>query len=296
MADDFDRAVSGPRDWSQALSALPAETAPTDAWSRLSGTLDAPSVTTRSHARRPLRVAWYAVAAAVAAMAAAPLINRSGDSASPSPSTVPIAETAAPSAVPPHAHERPGASDATAAAVRRNEVTSAPQTAAVPAAVDTPRRRSAVRHGTAPAASASQDAREIAAASPDETRAADGPSQPLTGASTGTGHVPVAARAGTASDPLLPLYTEAAQLEALVALARDDRVASASGAVLTGELGARIGVIDALLAQPGLSSDERASLWRQRVATLRQLAGVESTERWLAAQGETYGDALVRVD
>lgn len=106
----------------------------------------------------------------------------------------------------------------------------------------------------------------------------------------------LATNATATPDPLTPLYAESAQLEALVALARDDRVASASGAVLTGEIGARVGAIDVLLQQPDLSGDERASLWHQRVEALRQLAGVESTERWLALHGKAFGDALVRVD
>ncbi|HEY0503600.1 MAG TPA: hypothetical protein VGD42_08900 [Lysobacter sp.] len=105
-----------------------------------------------------------------------------------------------------------------------------------------------------------------------------------------------AVAATTPVDPLPRLYAESAQLEALVALARDDRVASASGAVLTGELDARIGLIDAALSQSDLSPAQRSALWRQRIDALRELAGVESTERWLAAQGERLDGALVRVD
>ena len=98
------------------------------------------------------------------------------------------------------------------------------------------------------------------------------------------------------ADPLPQLYAESAQLEALVVLARDDRVASASGAVLAGELDTRIGLIDAALSQADPSPAQRRALWQQRVDALRELAGVESTERWLASHGERLDGALVRVD
>jgi hypothetical protein len=98
------------------------------------------------------------------------------------------------------------------------------------------------------------------------------------------------------TDPLQPLYTESAQLEALLALTRDDRVGSATGAALSDALVDRLASVDAALAQSGLPDAQRAALWRERVATLRQLAGVESTERWLAMHGRAYGDAFVRVD
>lgn len=97
-------------------------------------------------------------------------------------------------------------------------------------------------------------------------------------------------------DPLQPLYTESAQLEALLALTRDDRVGSATGAALSDALVDRLASVDAALAQSGLPDAQRAALWRERIATLRQLAGVESTERWLAMHGRAYGDAFVRVD
>jgi len=45
-----------------------------------------------------------------------------------------------------------------------------------------------------------------------------------------------------------------------------------------------------------LPLDQREALWRERVRTLRDLAGVETTQLWLAAQGERYDGALVSVD
>ncbi|KRB02646.1 hypothetical protein [Lysobacter sp. Root690] len=92
------------------------------------------------------------------------------------------------------------------------------------------------------------------------------------------------------------LQAQSAQLEALIAASRDDRVASATAAVMSSELDQRLGLIDATLIAAPLPASQRLSLWQQRVGTLRALAGVESTQRWFAAQGERYDDALVRVD
>lgn len=90
---------------------------------------------------------------------------------------------------------------------------------------------------------------------------------------------------------LYTLYAESAQLEALLAFARDDRVASAGAALLADELEARIAAIDASLAQPGLDDAGRERLWQARVDALRQAAGFESTQRLLASQG--YTDVLL---
>lgn len=92
------------------------------------------------------------------------------------------------------------------------------------------------------------------------------------------------------------LQAQSAQLEALIAASRDDRVANATAAVMSSELDQRLGLIDATLISAPLPASQRLSLWQQRVGTLRALAGVESTQRWFAAQGERYDDALVRVD
>lgn len=298
MTDDFDRGTAGPRDWSQAFATLPMEAAPADAWSRVAAVLDEPPADagSRMGARRPSRAAWYAMAAAVAAVAVIPLTDWSRGPVSPPLSKVPVATAAAPSATP--APARPAAADAGAISAQTGETAVASQPAAAePAVAETSRRTSMAGHAPEPIASTPpvKDARRVAStpARGVRTTTNDRPQPRTSDPAVGED---IATSAATTSDPLQPLYAESVQLEALVALARDDRVASASGAVLTGELGARIGVIDALLAQPGLSVDERASLWRQRVAALRQLAGVESTERWLAAHGQALGDALVRVD
>ena len=55
-------------------------------------------------------------------------------------------------------------------------------------------------------------------------------------------------------------------------------------------------VIDTALIQPGLSDTQRANLWGQRVDTLQQLVGIETTNRLYASRGQTYDVALVSID
>lgn len=95
---------------------------------------------------------------------------------------------------------------------------------------------------------------------------------------------------------LEPLYAQSAQLEALLALARDERVANGAAAALSDALDARVASIDASLTQPELSDAQRADLWRQRVDALQQLVGVEATNRLYAARGQRYDAALVSID
>lgn len=100
--------------------------------------------------------------------------------------------------------------------------------------------------------------------------------------------------AGT--DALEELYAQSAQLEALLAMARDDRMSSATAAALAGDLDEELGRIDAALMQPGLRRADQVALWRQRVDALRTVVGFEGTRRLLAAQGERFEGALVSVD
>ena len=103
--------------------------------------------------------------------------------------------------------------------------------------------------------------------------------------------------AASASDTELEsLYAQSAQLEALLAYVRDDRVATGSAEAVSAQLDQRLAAIDANLAQPGLSATQQRELWRQRVVTLRSLASFESNRRLLSARGESYDGALVRVD
>ncbi len=106
----------------------------------------------------------------------------------------------------------------------------------------------------------------------------------------------VAAVEAPPTTDLEPLYAQSAQLESLLAMARDERVASGTSAALSEELDARVAGIDAALVQPGLDEAQRAELWSQRVDALQQLVGIETTNRLYAARGQHYDAALVSVD
>ena len=92
------------------------------------------------------------------------------------------------------------------------------------------------------------------------------------------------------------LYAQSARLESLLALARDDQVGNGFTAVLSDDISARIAVIDAALAQPGLDDRQRDGLWRSRVEALRQLVGIEATDRLYSARGQSRDVALVTID
>lgn len=109
-------------------------------------------------------------------------------------------------------------------------------------------------------------------------------------------HAVTATASATASDPLQALQSESARLEAFLQLARDERVSSASAAVLAGELDDRVASIDAALMQPQLSGAQQLGLWQDRVDALRTVAGFEGTRRWLVANGSRYDGTLVHID
>jgi hypothetical protein len=108
---------------------------------------------------------------------------------------------------------------------------------------------------------------------------------------------PVAATTQPATqDTLETLYAESAQLEGLLALARDDSVGSGAAVEVGANLDAELARIDAALRQPNLGRDGQLALWHARVDTLRSAVSFESTRRWMAVHGEGYDGALVRVD
>jgi len=117
-----------------------------------------------------------------------------------------------------------------------------------------------------------------------------------TGVATADRPAPTDAANGPSRAEFERLYAESAQLEAVLAMARDDRVASGPAAALSDELDAYLTSIDAALSQPALPRSQRLALWDQRVDALRQVAGFASTQRWLAANGDRYDGALVSVD
>lgn len=119
---------------------------------------------------------------------------------------------------------------------------------------------------------------------------------PASGPSTSSVLPAHAAPATNGDRELAALYAQSAQLEALLAYARDDRVASGSAEAVSARLDQHLVAIDAALAQPRLPAARQRELWRQRVATLRNLASFETNRRLLIARGERYDGALVRVD
>lgn len=100
--------------------------------------------------------------------------------------------------------------------------------------------------------------------------------------------------AAAPNDPLPPLLAESAQLEALLAAAANSAGTSAPMVMLSADLEDRLQGIDGQLASTDLSDKQRLPLWQQRVEALRELAGLQSTQQWLAARGEqAYEGALV---
>lgn len=203
-------------------------------------------------ARRTRRPYWIAIAAALALAAVIPA-SRWGNQETPS---APSPLAAAPS-LPVAAAPGPTPA-ATAAATDRPHP-------AVPA--------SAVEAFPAPAAPP-----RIAHAS---RASAASPAKPRDSGST--------ARAQAAMDAshasLETLYAESARLEAVLAQLQEPRVASAAAAALSADLQDRIADIDSALSEPGMPSASQLDLWQQRVDALRQLTGMETTQRWMAAQG-----------
>lgn len=97
----------------------------------------------------------------------------------------------------------------------------------------------------------------------------------------------------TAPIPLESLMIESAQLENYISAVADDSMASASATLLSLEFEDRLRRIDVALSAPTLDADSRAQLWQQRVALLREYAGVQGTSQWLAVDGGTLDGALV---
>ncbi|MFC7300825.1 hypothetical protein [Cognatiluteimonas weifangensis] len=278
MPDAQDPRGRGPADWGAAFAALPQETPPAAAWSRIAARLDTrdtdatppatatapagmpPVATATRHRgrRRPARaVGWLGAAAAALALVIAWPRHDAAPVAPPPGSTAPVVASAARPALP-----------ASAIASKPPAISAAGSAAAAAVA----------------AGSRKPDADAAAIALPEAVEAAR---KPRYAAHT--------TPAPDAAQPLDALYVESARLEALLALARDDRVASAGAALLSAELDAQVADIDARLARPGLDAAQRAALWQARVDALRQAAGFESTQRILAAQGDG-GALLVSVD
>lgn len=246
----------GNHGWSDRFAALPQATPDPGGWQRVQARLPAPAASP-VRARWPL---WLATAASLVLALAIPL------------RMLPLAKPDAPA---PTAQQstRPALAPSTPAPPPRPAVP-APATDARPASVpvanrDNPRRANR-------GAPSQQPIRTLAAP-------ADTP------------HLAAATDAAAATD-LEPLYAQSAQLESLLAMARDERVASGTSAALSDGLDARVAGIDAALIQPGLTDAQRADLWDRRVDALQQLVGIEATNRLYAARGQRYDAALVSID
>lgn len=272
-----------PRDWSEAFAALPPETPPADALSFVFARLPA-STPTRSGRQ------WWIAAAAVLALAA----------------VVPLAMNLV---------RHSGASRSPAVAVQKPGLDTRPQGPREAAGL---RRDDGMEHAeirsdvATPAVATAEQAPDDQAQDSLKSdsgfrrdggeKAADAVSTPVRIAKADTPHrKPHRTRkAIPTTDPpdsaMEPLYAESARLEALLALARDDRVASATAVALGSDFEARIAGIDAALVQPSLTKQRRLELWKDRVSALRAYASFESTQRALAASGERYDAMLVSID
>lgn len=89
------------------------------------------------------------------------------------------------------------------------------------------------------------------------------------------------------------LYTESARLEAVLAQLPDTTVGNVAMLAVSADLQDQVAHIDLALSQPALQESARAALWQQRVDTLRQLTGVEATQRWQVALNDTSADTAI---
>ena len=93
--------------------------------------------------------------------------------------------------------------------------------------------------------------------------------------------------------PRFPLYTESARLEAVLAQLPDTTVGNVAMLAVSADLQDQVAHIDLALSQPALQESARVALWQQRVDTLRQLTGVEATQRWQVALNDTSADTAI---
>ena len=248
---------AAPTDWHDAFAALPAETPTPDGWQRLRARL--PAAAPARRARWP-----WGVAMAASLLLAALL-----------PGRLPA----------------PGAEDPDVAtgAIAVSEATPTPIPAQAIDPAPEPARMQPVAQPTRPEARAPTFVASGARMRP--STASGRRTTPAHPAS----QVATTHDAATA-DALDGLYARSAQLESLLALARDERVASGAAAALTETLEARVATVDAALSQPDLTTAQRTSLWDTRVDALQQLVGIEATQRLYAARGQSYDAALVTID
>lgn len=95
------------------------------------------------------------------------------------------------------------------------------------------------------------------------------------------------------SAKLIALMNESAQLERLLAAADDDGASSGSTAVLGLQLEDSLQHLDASLNSARLDDQQQLALWQQRVNLLRQIASLETSRHYYAAEGRSLDVALV---
>lgn len=269
--------------WSDAFAALPLESPDAGALQRLQ----------RAAARRraPRWPAWASMAAVLALAAVLPW-----QSLRPAPGkeTRPVPAAAKPAGA-------AATGDATVAITQPRRAAS-PQPRGVShqaetaAALPTAQRAASTIAGLRRPDHADRVRLRARAAVPAVADAQAGASPPARLTSSSAPGQPSAGGERSIDAQLEPLYAESARLEALLALARDDRVATGASAALTSAYEAQVASIDAALREPALPGGARSTLWQQRVDALRQFAGFESTQRALAASGERYDAMLVSID
>lgn len=260
-----------PRGWDDAFAALPLEAPSADTWASIARRLPRrPPDSRRAH--RPY---WLAMAAAVTLAAVVPVFRWTGNEtpsgtkpvATPDPtiSSSPSIATASPTS--------PDAAPAVSIAAADQSPPIAP--------LSMPENSASSISATAAASAVPPAVRR--------TRSREGlPTPPEDSAIRATAIPEQHGR-------LESLYAESARLEAVLAQLQEPRVASATAAALSAELQDRIADIDGALSQSDVPSTSQLALWQQRVDALRQLTGVETTQRWMAAQGAAAEGSLAQV-
>ena len=104
---------------------------------------------------------------------------------------------------------------------------------------------------------------------------------------------PMPVRAPAEPARLDALYTESARLEAVLAQLPDSSTGNVAALTISADLQDQVSHIDLALSQPALSEATRTALWEERVDTLRQLTGVEATQRWQVALNDTAADSAI---
>jgi hypothetical protein len=285
-----------PSNWGEAFAAMPSEAPDADAWPCIA----------RAAWSQPRRPAWPAWLAAAAVLAVVVVLPWRLAKESETQSAAPVAARTVPE---PAATAR--AANADAAQADAQVAASSPAGSGAASGAESPASSASsssndgmpnAQQRIATAEPAGRDTGVVAqgttsATTQADVAPADATNAPLRLATDADADAVTPADSSASGSELEQLYTESAQLEALVAMARDDRVATTgTAAALASQYDAQVADIDGRLIQPDVTPEERTRLWRARVAALRELAGFESTQRLLAAHGERYDAMLVSID